>query len=116
MGNSIQSSQTKCTGFQKQSDNIQRQISVDLQSPGTLALQGVNMLLGTMEGLYQAQSDISRRDDLAQMVAKCKGQGHVVGVRFKDLHEQAQGIMKCATNVSRSGPIAQGFLTPQLYS
>jgi len=61
-----------------------------MKAPAELAVEGVNTLIASLTELARAEGDAEMTRAL---VAKCKGQGAIVGSRFDALHKQASGLM-----------------------
>lgn len=92
----IATSQELCRKLETSSAEIANEIDVGLKAPAEVAIQGINALIQSMDDLYKAENN---KAQVAELVAKCKGQGAVVGTRFKALHDQASGLMDKTSKV-----------------
>lgn len=90
LGNHIQTSDDLCNKYKGTSVTLKHDIEVGLHGPADLAIQGINVLIQSIEKLWHSASLGLQTDAL---VALCKGQGLVVGTRFSDLHNQSSTIM-----------------------
>ncbi|KIO28093.1 hypothetical protein M407DRAFT_231350 [Tulasnella calospora MUT 4182] len=90
LGNEIQTASGLCQKYEDTSATLKNEIEVGLHGPADLAMQGISVLIQSVEKLYHSANDGLVTDAL---VALCKGHSVVVGTRFKDLHQQSSAIM-----------------------
>ncbi|KAI0804811.1 hypothetical protein BC629DRAFT_1210925 [Irpex lacteus] len=87
----IQLAATRCAQLRHQTDQLQRDIEVGLRVPADHAIQGVGVLCGTIEDLYEEtkKAVVLQSEEMKRLVKLCKGQAAVVAERFKHLYDES---------------------------
>lgn len=102
----IQLAATRCIQLRYQTDQLQRDIEVGLRAPADHAIQGVGVLCGTIEDLYDEtkKAVVLQSEEMKRLVKLCKNQAAVVAERFKHLYDES-------TKMTKRGGEVSSFLT-----
>ncbi|KAI0804725.1 hypothetical protein BC629DRAFT_1283112 [Irpex lacteus] len=92
----IQLAATRCIQLRYQTDQLQRDIEVGLRAPADHAIQGVGVLCGTIEDLYDEtkKAVVLQSEEMKRLVKLCKNQAAVVAERFKHLYDESTKMTK----------------------
>ncbi|KAI0804788.1 hypothetical protein BC629DRAFT_1733146 [Irpex lacteus] len=87
---------TRCAQLRHQTEQLQRDIEVGLWAPADHAVQGVGVLCGTIEDLYEGtqQAVVLQSEERKRLVGLCKGQAAIVAERFKHLYNETTKIIE----------------------
>ncbi|KAI0086012.1 hypothetical protein BDY19DRAFT_374074 [Irpex rosettiformis] len=87
----IELAATRCAQLRHQTEQLQRDIEVGLRAPANRAIQGVGVLCGSIEELYEEtqRAVVLQSEEVKRLVKVCKGQAAVVAKRFKDLYDDS---------------------------
>lgn len=98
----IQLAATRCAQLRHQTDQLQRDIEVGLRVPADHAIQGVGVLCGTIEDLYEEtkKAVVLQSEEMKKLVKLCKGQAAVVAERFKHLYDESTRMTERGGEVS----------------
>jgi len=98
MSSDIDQATTRYHRLQDTTREIQRDLDNGLKPLVSSAVDGMNTLGRSIVDLYNVPDPSST--SATALIAKCKGQGQVVGRRFDDLHQKGQDLLRRAGNVS----------------
>ncbi|KAF8647330.1 hypothetical protein AX16_006792 [Volvariella volvacea WC 439] len=102
LGKEIELARQHCSTLRTQTENLQYDIENSLRSPADHAIQGVMVLSGSIETLYNETKAVveAQKAEIDKMIKVCKNQALVVHKRFQHLYERSDGMMKLASNLS----------------
>jgi len=85
-----------------QTEDLQRDIDNSLRGPADHALQGMMVLSGSIENLYnQTNAAIQiQKEEVDKLVKTCKSHALVVHKRFQDLYDKSDKMMTRGSDVS----------------
>ncbi|KAK7694432.1 hypothetical protein QCA50_001618 [Cerrena zonata] len=98
----IELASTRCAQLRHQTEQLQHDIEVGLRAPADRAIQGVGVLCGTIQDLYDEtqKAVVLQNLEIQRLVKVCKGQAAVVAQRFKDLHDESTKMMNASGELS----------------
>ncbi|KAK7054712.1 hypothetical protein VNI00_003175 [Paramarasmius palmivorus] len=98
----IETARTRCTTLRIQTDTLQRAISSSLRAPADHAIQGMMVLSGSIEDLYNQtkMAVLAQKEEVDKLVKLCKDQALVVHKRFQTLYNQSDSLRQQGGNLS----------------
>ncbi|KAK7695518.1 hypothetical protein QCA50_000154 [Cerrena zonata] len=98
----IELASTQCAQLRHQTEQLQHDIEVGLRAPVDRAIQGVGVLCGTIQDLYdETQKAIVLQNLAIQRLLKvCEGQAAVVAQCFKDLYDESMKMLEASSKLS----------------
>ncbi len=102
---------TRCAQLRHQTEQLQRDIEVGLWSPADHAVQGVGVLCGTIEDLYEGtqRAVVLQSEERKRLVGLCKGQAAVVAERFKHLYNETTKIIERGGEVGLTSTVVTEY-------
>ncbi|KAK7054714.1 hypothetical protein VNI00_003177 [Paramarasmius palmivorus] len=95
IGKEIELARQHCSTLRMQTEDLQRDIENSLRGPADYAIQGVMVLSGSIEDLYnQTHAAVqAQKEEVDKLIKMCKSQALVVHNRFQDLCNKSEKLM-----------------------
>ncbi|KAL0572736.1 hypothetical protein V5O48_009236 [Marasmius crinis-equi] len=102
LGKEIEMARTRCSSLRMMTEELQRDIENSLRGPADHAIQGVMVLSGSIESLYnETKAAVQKeKEEVNKLVKVCKNQALVVHKRFQDLYDRSEKMMKRGSDLS----------------
>ncbi|KAK7444519.1 hypothetical protein VKT23_015197 [Stygiomarasmius scandens] len=102
IGKEIELAKQRCGTLRMQTEDLQRDIDNSLRGPADHALQGMMVLSGSIENLYnQTNAAVQiQKEEVDKLVKTCKSHALVVHKRFQDLYDKSDKMMTRGSDLS----------------
>lgn len=116
IGDDAATARAHCAALATESAAIHTGLEADLKQPADSALQGIHVLIASVQE-YEAADKVSKiADNTLELLRKCKGQSAVVHTRFDELYNQAHALLDRSNKVALASFWRRHMLICAIYS